>query len=165
MCSIDVDGDGKADLNIDTDGDGKPDKNIDADGDGKVDPVISTSKGDGSEDGDDKTEEPVPQPSEDGGKSDLFDDDDADKTEDGFGDNIVAGVTPTDDDKNPSGANGGAGGAGGVAGTAGGASGGSAAAIAATAGGHGRAQQVLMVKILTLFTKVYMINQVILTSV
>lgn len=107
--NIDVDGDGKADLNIDTDGDGKPDKNIDADGDGKVDPVISTSKGDGSEDGDDKTEEPVPQPSEDGGKSDLFDDDDADKTEDGFADNIVAGVTPTDDDKNPSGANGGAG--------------------------------------------------------
>ncbi|HBG8586040.1 hypothetical protein QQO80_14355, partial [Clostridioides difficile] len=42
--NIDIDGDGKPDINIDTDGDGKPDINIDTDGNGKPDINIDTDE-------------------------------------------------------------------------------------------------------------------------
>ena len=125
--NIDIDGDGKPDLNIDTDGDGKPDKNIDADGDGVVDPIPGVNKEEKPEE-DKKEEEEKTDPNTEEKKDpetdptenpNLFDDEKADDTEDGFADNIVAGVTGDDpqsgeDGTDGNGTNGGAGGNGGA---------------------------------------------------
>ncbi len=123
--NVDIDGDGKADLNIDTDGDGKADKNIDKDGDGVIDSTVKPNKGNDteSEDGDGATESTGKETNPP--NSDLFKEDDADKSEDGFADNIVAGnTTPTgaEDGDGTSGSSNN-GGAGGIWGTGGSGSG------------------------------------------
>ncbi len=124
--NIDVDGDGKADLNIDTDGDGKADKNIDKDGDGIIDSTVKPPKGDDVEEETGDGETPPGETDPNKPDSDLFKEDDADKSEDGFADNIIAGNTTPNgtDSENGEGAagtsNGGSnGGAGGIWGTGG----------------------------------------------